>query len=157
MPSTDQFTNNGTRTTSLHIVLKEAIDSLNPTLPEGRRISYRSSLKAWVAGESWQWMQVINLAAKNYLLGHEGRIVVNVSTRLLNRRNSKQLGGGTLRLQITRSASAGRHVGTQSISVEPSARDLAFIVAVIRQAGGRIISGLKKPWRDPLVAEIPVK
>jgi hypothetical protein len=58
---------------------------------------------------------------------------------------------------MTRTSSAGKRTAAKSIAVEPSDADLAFIAGVIRQAGGRVISGFEKPWIDPLVLEVPAE
>lgn len=143
--------------TSLHLVFQEAIPALNRTLPSGRKISYRGSSGPRVPGESWHWMQVVTLAARNFLLGRESRISLRVSARLLGRARSDQRSRGTLRLQLTRTASSGARAAATPSTVAPSDLDLALIAGVVRQAGGRVISGFEKPWIDPLVLEIPVR
>ena len=156
-PSGDGPALNGATTTSLHLVFHEAITALNRTLPAGRKILYRGTSGPRVSGESWHWMQVVTLAARNFLLGRESRISMRVSTSLLARGRSERQSHRTLRLKISRTASSGARTASDPSNIAPSDLDLAFIAGVVRQAGGRVVSGFEKPWSDPLVLEIPAR
>jgi len=157
LPPPDGDAHGGAPSTSLHLVFQEAIPALNRTLPLGRRVSYRGSSGPRVTGESWHWMQVVTLAARNFLLGRESRISLRVSAQLLGRGRSDRRSHGTLRLQLTRTASRGTRAAAKPSPAVPSDLDLAFIAGVVRQAGGRVVSGFEKPWIDPLVLELPVR
>jgi len=156
-PQADCSNPSDSSSTSLHLVFREALNSLSLTLPAGRRISYRGSSEIRVLGGNWNWMQVITLAARNFLIGHEERIGLRVRTRFSRIAKSGRSGHGTLLLRMTRTSSAGKPAASKPSDREPSDADLAFIAGVVQQAGGRVVSGLQKPWIDPLVLEVPAE
>jgi len=143
-------------TVALTHLIEACARSLRPGLPTGRSLAVKNvGPVPRVAGETWPWIHALSLATKHFFAGAEPTVAVTLTTRHLKGRKSSAARAGIVQLEIKRRAGRGR-VGLNNPE-ESLFRDsdLAFIVGVVTQAGGRIVSGLEKPWSDDLRIELP--
>jgi len=143
-------------TVALTHLIEACARSLRPGLPAGRSLAVKNvGPVPHVAGETWPWIHALSLATKHFFAGAEPTVAVTLTTRHLKGRKSSAARAGVVQLEIKRRAGRGR-VGLNNPE-ESLFRDsdLAFIVGVVTQAGGRIVSGLEKPWSDDLRIELP--